>query len=112
MTTTNNGTENNAVVAKQKWFEIENSFPYAVGEQLVVVAGPSLIGRRVLVEKPSAKKEALKCYLVNPKTGEKQGTLITMDFAKLRKLTEEEASQPYPAPVVEPVAKTEEAEAV
>jgi hypothetical protein len=71
--------------AKAKWFEVEGANPYVEGDVVKVIAGDGLIGRFCEVISPSSKKDAVKAFLLNPTTGERQGTLITMDFFKIEK---------------------------
>lgn len=71
--------------AKAKWFEAEGAYPYTEGDTVKIVAGPGLIGRFAEVIRPSSKKDAVKAFLLTPKEGERQGTLITLDFVNIEK---------------------------
>lgn len=84
---------------KQKWHEVEGAFPYKAGDRIEIVGGEILIGRKAEVVKPSAKKDALKCILINDRTGQLQKCTITMDFAKIQPFTGEivaKATEPAP----------------
>lgn len=92
--------------AKAKWYEAEGANPYAEGQTVKIVAGPGLIGRFAEVVRPSSKANAIKAYLLTPKEGERQGTLITLDFENI------EASEFVPvAPKVTKQEETPAAEA-
>lgn len=82
----------------QKWYETTTPL-YNQGDIVDIIAGPCLVGRQAEITRPSSKKDAMKCKLINPKDGTLQGTEITMDYYKI-KLAEAKN------PVVEDVAPT------
>ncbi|MNO10638.1 hypothetical protein D3C76_01780 [compost metagenome] len=65
-----------------KWYET-TAPKYNTGDIVNIIAGPCLVGRKAEITQPSAKKDAMKCKLINPKDGTLQGTEITMDYYKL-----------------------------
>lgn len=71
--------------AKAKWFEVEGAYPYTEGDVVKITSGDILVGRFAEVVRPSSKANAIKAYLLTPKEGERQGTLITLDFDKIEK---------------------------
>lgn len=66
-----------------KWYETTTPI-YNEGDIVDIIGGPCLIGRQAQITRPSAKKDAMKCKLINPKDGTLQGTEITMDYWKLK----------------------------
>lgn len=69
------------VTKNPKWFEAQG-FAYKEGD-VVLIQGhkiKGLNGRYAMVNKPSAKKEAVKAFLYEPKTGALQATNITLDY--------------------------------
>ncbi|MDF2534225.1 MAG: hypothetical protein K0R18_382 [Bacillales bacterium] len=60
-----------------KWFE--NETPAFNENDLVIVKSGWATGRQALIVKPSAKKNAFKAQLFNPKSGTPQGTLVGLD---------------------------------
>lgn len=82
-----------------KWYEEANANPpYAVGDIVQIIAGDILIGRKAQFTRYSAKKDAIKCILINDKTNQLQNCEITMDFFKVEMHTPVNAPA---APVVE-----------
>ena len=75
-----------------KWYEEDGAFPYAEGDIVEIVSGKDLIGRKVMVKQPSAKKNALKGHLIHPTTGELQKTFLSVDFDRVE--LREKAGQP------------------
>lgn len=70
-----------------KWFEQSGANPYNANDVVEVTSGPILVGRHVVVTGPSNKKKnAIKGYLVNPKTNELQGTHICLAFDIIKKV--------------------------
>lgn len=70
-----------------KWFEQAGANPYGENDVVEVTSGPILVGRHVVVTGPSNKKKnAIKGYLVNPKTNELQGTHICLSFDIIKKV--------------------------
>ncbi|MNO10597.1 hypothetical protein D3C76_01370 [compost metagenome] len=69
--------------AKSKWYEVENANPYNEGDVVKITSGDILVGRFAEVVRPSSKANAVKAYLLTPKEGARQGTLITLDFDKI-----------------------------
>lgn len=70
-----------AATKAPKWFEAQG-FAYKEGD-VVLIQGhkiKGLNGRFAMVNKPSAKKEAVKAFLYEPKTGALQATNITLDY--------------------------------
>lgn len=65
-----------------KWYEQEGAFPFKPGDLVILVNHPNkaINGRMVEVVGPSSKRNALKGYLINPKTGGKQKTCLSLDF--------------------------------
>lgn len=88
-----------------KWYETTAPL-YNPGDIVNIIAGPCLVGRKAQITQPSAKKDAMKCKLINPKDGSLQGTEITMDYYKLELFKAagaeevEVAEQPTSEPVV------------
>lgn len=77
----------------QKWHEVEGAYPYVAGDHIEIVqVEPKqiLVGRYLEVTQPSRARNALKGFLINPKTGEKQGTEITVHFDRIVKRTPDE----------------------
>lgn len=66
-----------------KWYEESNAFPYQDGDIVEIVSGKDLVGRKVMVKQPSAKKNALKGHLIHPITGELQKTFLSVDFDRI-----------------------------
>ncbi|MDF2534239.1 MAG: hypothetical protein K0R18_396 [Bacillales bacterium] len=60
-----------------KWYEVETP-AFKEGDIVNVVSGWAT-GRQVQIVKPSAKRNAFKGKLFNPKTGETQDTLVGVD---------------------------------
>lgn len=74
-------------VQAPKWFENKDAFPYNEGDVVEILDMPKhkgLIGRKAVVVKPSAKKDALKAHLLHPKTGLPQDSLITLEFNNIK----------------------------
>lgn len=69
--------------AKAKWYEVEGANPYNEGDVVKIISGDILVGRFAEVVRPSSKEKAIKAYLLTPKEGTRQGTLITLDFEKI-----------------------------
>jgi len=70
-------------VKAKKWFEEEGAFTFAEGDIVQIESGKDLIGRKVEVVQPSAKKNAFKGYLLHPVTGERQKTFLSVDFDRV-----------------------------
>ena len=70
-------------VKSPKWFEELGAFPYKEGDIVQIVSGKDLIGRKVYVKQPSAKRNALKGHLIHPVTGGLQKTLLSIDFDRV-----------------------------
>jgi len=77
-----------------KWFEQENAFPYNEGDLSIIVnhKNKAIVGRMFEIVGPSTKKNAFKGYLINPKTGARQGTCLSLDFDMVETFTPQ-----YPA---------------
>lgn len=73
-------------VKAKKWFEEEGAFPYQAGDVVEIVSGKDLIGRKLQVIEPSAKKDMVKGRLVHPVTGGLQGTVIAIAFDRIQLL--------------------------
>jgi hypothetical protein len=69
-----------------KWYETTTPL-YNAGDIVDIIAGPCLVGRQAQITCPSAKKDAMKCRLINPKDQTLQGTEITMDYFKIQLAT-------------------------
>jgi len=65
-----------------KWFEQENAFPYTEGSLMIITnhKNSAILGRMVEVVGPSTKRNAFKGYLINPNSGARQGTCLSLDF--------------------------------
>lgn len=63
---------------KPKWYEIHGCM-YNAGDEVRILNG-HLEGRRAIINKPSAKKFAVKGFLINEKTGEEQVTNIALNY--------------------------------
>jgi hypothetical protein len=68
----------------QKWHQVEGAFPFKEGDIIQVLPTAQILKlRKAQVLHPSAKRWALKGRLINPVTGELQGTHVTFDFDKI-----------------------------
>lgn len=90
-------TEGTVVRGKQpKWYEVEG-FEFKEDEVVEIenhkIAG--LNGRFAVINKASAKKEAVKAFLLNAKTAERQATNVTLDYTTIKRTgkTQEEVIQ-------------------
>ncbi|MNJ89973.1 hypothetical protein D3C87_75610 [compost metagenome] len=84
-----------------KWYE-NTELTHNEGDKVEAVDGWAK-GRLIQIVKPSAKVDAFKGYLINPKDGSTQGTLVTVDAKDIK---------PYVEKVAEPVEEASEEEAV
>lgn len=65
-----------------KWYEQEGAFPYTEGTLMIITNHPNkaIVGRMVEVSGPSTKRNAVKCFLISGKNGQKQKTHLSLDF--------------------------------
>lgn len=65
-----------------KWFEQEGAFPYTEGSLAIITnhKNKAIVGRMVEIVGPSTKRNAIKCWLINPKNGGRQKTCLSLDF--------------------------------
>ena len=67
---------------KGKWYDQEGAFPYQAGGLMVITnhKNSAIVGRMVEIAGPSTKRNAVKCWLINEKTGGRQKTCLSLDF--------------------------------
>lgn len=72
------------VVEKKKWFEMDGAFTLEKDDIVYIDPTHEWFGNRfgVIIE-PSQKQNAVRGKLLNPKTGEPQGTIVVMDMSKV-----------------------------
>lgn len=75
-----------------KWFENEEAILFQKDDKVEIIEGP-LTGRFAVIDKPSAKKDATKAFLINPKTNELQKTNVTLDYDKLKLVADDEEQE-------------------
>ena len=70
-----------------KWYNQEGAFPYTEGSLMIITShkNQAIVGRMVEVAGPSTKRNAVKCWLINEKTGGKQKTCLSLDFDMVTK---------------------------
>lgn len=79
----NNKISEQEPLSTTKWYEVEGAYSFSKGEMVKIVGGKCLLGRTAKVEKPSSKKNAIKAFLLNDKTGTFQKTCITVDIENI-----------------------------
>ena len=79
--------QNKKPVKKGKWYEQEGAFPFQIGDLAIITNHPNkgILGRMVEIVGPSSKRNAVKCYLINPKNGGRQKTCLSLDFDMITK---------------------------
>jgi len=70
--------------AAKKWFEEPGANPYNEGDVVEIIGGKYLIGRKLQVLEPSAKKDMVKGKLIHPVTGGLQNTVIAIAFERIQ----------------------------
>ena len=72
-----------------KWYEQEGAFPYQAGDLMIITnhKNAAILNRMVEIAGPSTKRNAVKCWLINPKTGGRQKTCLSLDFDMVTKYT-------------------------
>ena len=67
---------------KGKWYEQEGAFPYTEGSLAIISNHKNavIVNRMVEIAGPSTKRNAIKCWLINEKTGARQKTCLSLDF--------------------------------
>ena len=70
-----------------KWYEQEDAFPFQIGDLAIITNHPNkaIVGRMIQIVGPSSKRNAVKCHLINPKTGGHQKTCLSLDFDMITK---------------------------
>jgi hypothetical protein len=95
MKTVETGTATPERAKAVRWYE-EEKCQYEVN-QIVDISASQLQGRQAQVTRPSAKKHAIKAFLINPKDGSLQGTEVTLNYSDVKLADHRKTPEEYKA---------------